>query len=106
VTRTEKTTSRKSSIFLNPYAIVIDENRERVERGEKKRKKREAVYFFQHTCHGKMVRHQSGATRKRTQTLTLPIGYHDLGALNALRHLYGLRRCGCHHENHRNAMVN
>jgi hypothetical protein len=64
--RTEKTTSRRSSIFLNPYAIVIDENQERVERGEKKKKKREVVYFFPHTCHGKKARHQRGATRERT----------------------------------------
>jgi hypothetical protein len=37
---------------LNPYAIILDENQERVERGEKRREKR-GVYFFQYTCHGK-----------------------------------------------------
>jgi hypothetical protein len=67
---------------LNPYAIIIDESQERVERGEKRR---EAVYFFQYIRHGM----RRGIERSDTQESTVPkrlVGYHDLGALNALRH--------------------
>ena len=48
-------------------------------------KRREVVYFFQSTRHGK----RQGIERSDTQenmSAQLLVGYHDLGALNALRH--------------------
>jgi hypothetical protein len=48
--RTKRLQAREVPFSLNPYAIIFDENQERVERGAKRRG---AVYFFQYTRHGK-----------------------------------------------------
>jgi hypothetical protein len=69
-------------VSLNPYTIIIDKNQERVERG---REEKEGGLFFQSTCHGK----RRGIERSDTQenmSAQLLVGYHDLVALNALRH--------------------
>jgi hypothetical protein len=52
---------------------------------KKKREKRGGLLLPTHTPWQK-ARHQRGATCKRTRVLKLLVGYHDLGAQNALRH--------------------
>jgi len=47
---------------LNPYAIILDENQERVERGEKRRERRGGLLPI-HTPWQEM-RHWRGATHK------------------------------------------
>jgi hypothetical protein len=49
MTRTERA-AKAIPISLNPHAIVIDENQEKVEKGEKRR---EVVGLFHCTRHGK-----------------------------------------------------
>jgi hypothetical protein len=70
---------------LNPYTIIIDENQEKVEwgRGEK----REAVYFFQYTRHGKRRGIKRSDTQGNTSVQTA-CRVQDPGAISALRHLY------------------
>jgi hypothetical protein len=68
---------------LNPYAIILDENQERAEQGEKRREKRVGLLLPIHMPWQK-ARHRIGVTHKRSRVLKLLIGYHNLGALNAL----------------------
>jgi hypothetical protein len=75
--------AREVLFSLNPYAIIFDENQERVERGVKRREKRSGLLLPIHTSRQKM-RHRKGVTHKRTRVLKLFVGYHNLGALNAL----------------------
>jgi hypothetical protein len=49
-------------------------------------KRREVVYLFQYTCHGKRRGIEGSDTHNRTQVPKQLVGYHSLGALNALRH--------------------
>jgi hypothetical protein len=49
----------------------------------KRREKRSGLLLPMHTSQQK-TRHRKGATHKRTQVLKLFVGYHNLGALNAL----------------------
>jgi hypothetical protein len=65
-----------------PYAIIIDENQERVER--ERREERWSTSSITHTM--SRDRASKEATHKRAQVPKLLIGYQDLGALNALRH--------------------
>ena len=53
-----------------------------MERGEKRR---EVVYFFQSTRHGKRQGIEKSDTQENMSAQLL-VGYHDLGAPNALRH--------------------
>jgi hypothetical protein len=46
--------------------------------------KREVVYFFQYTRHGKRRGIEGNDTRKDTSVPERLVEYHDLGALNAL----------------------
>ena len=73
-------------ISLNPYAIIIDENQERVERGREE--KGGGLLLPIHTPWQDMG-HRKGATHKRTRVPKLLVGYHNLGALIALRHPKG-----------------
>ena len=70
-------------VSLNPYAIIIDVNQERVER--RREEKGGCLVLPIHT-QWQETGHQKGATHKRTRVLKLLVGYHDLGALNELRH--------------------
>ena len=78
----ERLWARKVPVSLNPYAIVVGESQERLEQREKKRG---VVYFFPSTRHGKRRGIRKSDTQ-RTRVLKLLVGYHSLGALNALRH--------------------
>jgi hypothetical protein len=51
--RIERLQAREVPFSPNPYSIVIGGNQERVERKRRRKGRREAVYFFQHTRHGK-----------------------------------------------------
>jgi hypothetical protein len=104
MTRTERLRAREALFSLNSNTTAIDGNQERVER-RRREERREVVYFFQYTRHGKKVRHQREATHKEHECSSLLVGCQDLGALNALRHPLGSTRCGCHHENLRNATI-
>jgi hypothetical protein len=48
-----------------------------------KRREKRSGLLPKHTSRQK-TRHQKGVTHKRTQVLKLFVGYHNLGALNAL----------------------
>ena len=48
-------------------------------------KRREVVYFFQSAHHGKRWGIERSDTHENMSAQLL-VGYHDLGALNALRH--------------------
>ena len=69
-------------VSLNPSTIIIDKNQERVKWGKEEKG---GGLLFQSTRPGK----RRGIKRSDTQENTsaqLLVGYHDLGALNALRH--------------------
>ena len=48
-------------------------------------KRREVVYSFQSTCHGKRQGIKKSIIQENMSAQLL-VGYHDLGALDALRH--------------------
>jgi hypothetical protein len=60
--------AREVMFSLNPHAIVIDKNQERVERGEKRR---EVIYFFQFTRHGKRRGIERSNTQENTSAQTI-----------------------------------
>jgi hypothetical protein len=60
--------AREVPFSLNPYAIVIDKNQERVEWGEKSR---EVIYFFQFTRHGKRWGIKRSDTQENTSAQTI-----------------------------------
>ena len=69
-------------VSLNPYAIIIDENQERVEWG---REGKGGGLLLSIHMHGKRRAIERSDTQENMSSQLL-VGYHDLGALNALRH--------------------